>query len=87
LVAIHPWVDGNGRMSRLLMNYLQVEFGLIPTKILKEDKTAYIQALIDSREEESLRPFQIFMLKEHIQNLKKEIAQFKDSMADDVLLS
>lgn len=87
LVAIHPWVDGNGRMSRLLMNYLQVEFGLIPTKILKEDKTEYIQALIDSREEESLRPFQIFMLKEHIQNLKKEIAQFKDSMADDVLLS
>ena len=38
LVTIHPWVDGNGRMSRLVMNHLQYEFGLIPSKIVKEDK-------------------------------------------------
>lgn len=38
LVTIHPWADGNGRMARLLMNMLQFEFGLIPTKILKEDQ-------------------------------------------------
>ncbi len=30
LVTIHPWADGNGRMARLLMNWLQFEFGLIP---------------------------------------------------------
>ena len=39
LVTIHPWVDGNGRMSRLIMNHLQFEFGLVPAKIIKEDKT------------------------------------------------
>ena len=50
LVTIHPWVDGNGRMSRLVMNQLQYEFGLVPVKIIKEDKAEYIQALIDSRE-------------------------------------
>ena len=43
LVTIHPWVDGNGRMSRLVMNHLQFEFGLIPSKIVKEDKAEYIQ--------------------------------------------
>ncbi|WP_314313823.1 Fic family protein, partial [Hoylesella saccharolytica] len=36
LVTIHPWVDGNGRMSRLIMNHLQNEFGLVPNKVLKE---------------------------------------------------
>ena len=38
LVTIHPWADGNGRMARLLMNHLQFEFGLIPTKVTKESK-------------------------------------------------
>ena len=52
LVTIHPWADGNGRMARLVMNMLQFEFGLIPTKILKEDKEEYIKALVATREEE-----------------------------------
>ena len=52
LVTIHPWADGNGRMSRLLMNLLQWEFGIIPSKVLKEDKTEYIQSLVDSREKD-----------------------------------
>ena len=47
LVTIHPWVDGNGRMARLVMNLLQYEFGLMPSKIQKENKAEYIQALID----------------------------------------
>lgn len=80
LVAIHPWVDGNGRMSRLIMNYIQMEFNLVPSKVRKEDKAEYIQALIDSREEESMLPFQIFMLKEHTRNLVSEIETFNDSM-------
>ena len=86
LVTIHPWVDCNGRMSRLVMNHLQYEFGLIPVKIVKEDKADYIQALIDSREEESLEPFREFMIEEHIQNITKEIDVFKKSQDDDPLL-
>lgn len=66
LVTIHPWVDGNGRMSRLVMNHLQYEFGLVPSKVVKEDKAEYIQSLIDSREQETLLPFYEFMFDEHI---------------------
>ncbi len=87
LVTIHPWVDGNGRMSRLVMNYLQFEFGLIPTKVLKEDKAAYIEALNQSREEETTAPFQQFMLQEHSRNLRNEIEVFKKSMAEDVVIN
>lgn len=83
LVTIHPWVDGNGRMSRLIMNHIQYEFGLIPTKVVKEDKAEYIQALNDSREEESMVPFQLFMIKEHIKNLRNEIAEHKKSQSED----
>lgn len=83
LVTIHPWVDGNGRMSRLVMNHLQFEFGLVPVKIVKEDKAEYIQALIDFREQESLEPFREFMVEEHIRNISKEIEEYKKSQEDD----
>lgn len=83
LVTIHPWADGNGRMSRLVMNHLQYEFGLIPVKIVKEDKAEYIQALVDSREQESLEPFREFLMEEHIRNISKEIEEYKKSQEDD----
>ena len=85
LVTIHPWVDGNGRMSRLVMNHLQYEFGLVPVKIVKEDKAEYIQALIDSREQESLEPFREFMVEEHIRNISKEIKEYKKSQENDLI--
>ena len=85
LVTIHPWVDGNGRMSRLVMNHLQYEFGLVPVKIFKEDKAEYIQALIDSREKESLEPFREFMVEEHIRNISKEIKEYKKSQENDLI--
>ena len=87
LVSIHPWVDGNGRMSRLIMNHLQFEFNLVPTKVMTDDKAAYIEALNASREEESMLPFQSFMLHEHIKNLKAEIELYEKSMDDDVVIN
>ena len=83
LVTIHPWVDGNGRMSRLIMNHLQYEFGLVPSKVVKDDKTEYIKALKISQEEESEAPFLDFMFKEHAKNLQEEIENYKLSMGDD----
>jgi Fic family protein len=65
------------------MNHLQYEFGLVPVKIVKEDKAEYIQALIDSREQESFEPFRKFMLEEHIRNISKEIEEYKKSQEDD----
>ena len=87
LVTIHPWVDGNGRMSRLIMNHLQFEFGLVPAKIIKEDKAQYIKALNESREEEAMAPFQEFMLKEHTQNLRNEILEYRKSMKEDIAIA
>lgn len=83
LVTIHPWVDGNGRMSRLIMNHLQYEFGLVPSKVVKDDKAEYIKALKISQEEESEVPFLDFMFEEHAKNLQEEIENYKRSMGDE----
>ena len=80
LVTIHPWADGNGRMARLVMNMLQFEFGLIPTKILKEDKEEYIKALVATREYDNLNIFRGFMTSMMEQNLQNEIATYLNSI-------
>ena len=76
LVTIHPWADGNGRMARLLMNLIQFEFGLIPTKILKEDKEEYIKTLVATRENDDLNIFRRFMFSCMVRNLAHDIDVF-----------
>ena len=82
LVTIHPWVDGNGRMARLVMNHIQFEFGLIPAKVLREDKGDYINALIATREADDLSVFLEFMTDEMIKTLSSDIDAFLRSMDD-----
>lgn len=81
LVTIHPWVDGNGRTCRLLMNLLQMEFGVLPTKIFKEDRAEYIQTLVDTREHEDINIFIAYMTRLHCLHLKADIALFEKSTA------
>ena len=85
MVTIHPWADGNGRTCRLLMNLLQWEFDVLPTKVLKEDKAEYIQALIDTRESENLNIFLDCMARHHCQHLQAEIDQFTKSTTGKVV--
>ena len=86
LVTIHPWADGNGRMARLIMNHLQFEFGLIPTKILKDDKGDYINALIETREKEDTRIFLEFMTQEMIKTITSDIDNYLQSTEDENFL-
>lgn len=82
LVTIHPWVDGNGRTTRLLMNIVQRQLGLVPSIVTKENKGEYIQALIDSRENEDSTIIQDVMLIQHAENIEKRILQYHSSNAD-----
>ena len=79
LVTIHPWVDGNGRTSRLLMNYIQFLYNLFPTKIFKEDRDEYILSLRRSQEEETNQPFLSFMAEQLKKSLSIELNRFRTS--------
>ena len=45
LVKIHPFIDGNGRTSRLLMNLVLMNKGYNPVIIKKESRLKYYEAL------------------------------------------
>jgi len=53
--------------------------------VLKEDKAEYIQALIDTRENEDLNVFLNCMARHHCQHLQTDIDQFIRSMASDMV--
>jgi Fic family protein len=72
-VSIHPLGDGNGRTSRLLMNYVQSYFDLPLSIVYKQDRLKYIEALEKARNIENLEPFFDFMFRQYQKFLKAEI--------------
>ncbi|MDP1772759.1 MAG: Fic family protein, partial [Methylobacter sp.] len=44
-VKIHPFVDGNGRTARLLMNFDLMKAGFLPVVFKATDRLAYYEAL------------------------------------------
>lgn len=46
-VRIHPFIDGNGRTARLLMNYILMSFGFLPISIKPSIVSEYYSSLDD----------------------------------------
>lgn len=60
LVDIHPFIDGNGRTARLLMNLILMNRGYPATVILKTDRQKYYQTL-DLAHRGEVKPFVDFI--------------------------
>ncbi|CAG9136486.1 unnamed protein product [Plutella xylostella] len=60
LVHIHPFVDGNGRTSRLLMNLVLMQAGYPPVIVPKQHRHLYYQHL-QTANEGDVRPFVRFI--------------------------
>ncbi len=73
LVTIHPFIDGNGRTSRLIMNLLIYRSGYPMINISGDQKSrmAYYKALEDVQARGHSNAFRIFLAKEAIRSLKQ----------------
>ncbi len=56
-VRIHPFSDGNGRTSRMLMNYQLMSEGFLPVSVPKESRLEYYDALEAYAVNDDLVPF------------------------------
>ncbi len=70
LVRIHPFIDGNGRVSRLIMNLILMRHGFPIAVVSKEDRLRYYETLEESQSSD-LTPF-ITLLAECIEESLEE---------------
>ena len=77
MVSIHPFADGNGRLARLMMSYIQCFHGKPLSIINQQDKLKYYDSLEGTRKQEDLNIFREFMFKQTEKQMKKEIGFLK----------
>lgn len=72
LVGIHPFIDGNGRTSRLVMNLELLKNGFPLINIKSKDKLEYFQALDLANTMGDYSKFDTFVAKNVLQTLKEQ---------------
>ena len=72
-VSIHPFADGNGRTTRLLMNYILALFDLPVFYVFKSNRISYIQALEQARDINNPTVFYNFMYRQYQKFFEKEL--------------
>ena len=65
-VSIHPFADGNGRISRLIMNYILYKYDYPLLLIKNTDRKAYFKALAKSQLENNDIHFKKWFMKYYI---------------------
>ncbi|MFB2538567.1 MULTISPECIES: Fic family protein [unclassified Acinetobacter] len=82
LVSIHPFVDGNGRTARLVMNLLLLKAGYPITIIKSDDRLAYYDSLekIQTGQDADKHDFKVFIA----QNVKIWLLKYLDMIAVDM---
>lgn len=81
-VKIHPFVDGNGRTSRLIMNYQLMVHGFLPVSIAKESRLEYFEALESYAVDADLNPFVDFIAVLEEQRLNLYIRAIEQQQRD-----
>ena len=72
IAKVHPFLDGNGRIARLFMNYQLLKLGYLPIIINAKEREAYFDTMEQFKVNKTSQPFMDFL----VDHLNKEYDKF-----------
>lgn len=71
LAKIHPFLDGNGRLARLVLNYYLLKYDFMPIIVTYEERHLYFELLEEFKVNKNIKPFIEFLIELEKRQLAK----------------
>jgi Fic family protein len=75
---VHPFVDGNGRIGRVLNNYLLMRDGYVPINIKFGDRSEYYKAFTEFQDKKSVKTMELIVARALTASYHKRLAYLEN---------
>ena len=76
-VSIHPFVDGNGRTARLIMNLILFHYGFSPAVIKVTQRSQYLDSMEEWQQNQNKESFQVLLANSVLESMELYIETIK----------
>ncbi|HHU55626.1 MAG TPA: Fic family protein [Acholeplasmataceae bacterium] len=73
LAKIHPFLDGNGRLARLVLNYYLMKYDFLPVIVTYEERHKYFELLEEFKVNKNINPFIKYLIELEKEALAKAL--------------
>jgi Fic family protein len=79
-VSIHPFIDGNGRTARLIMNLILIQSGYTPAVIQNKECINYLDAIESWQQDNNRKKFYEIIIQYEEESLEKYLETIKEKI-------
>jgi Fic family protein len=79
-VSIHPFIDGNGRTARLIMNLILIQSGYTPAVIHNKERINYLDAIENWQQDNNRERFYEIVIQYEQESLEEYLETIKEKI-------